>query len=270
MGRSTKVTGASVPKQATRQGQTLASYVYGIVPADTKIPSNEGGLGDPAGKVRLARHGEIAALVSDVDVDQPLGRPGDFLAHERLCDAVAAKVAVLPFRFGAVVANDDAVVSELLEPHHDEFLEALSELEGQAEFIVKGRYVEQALMAEILAENSEAAALREAIRGTSEDATRNERIRLGEIIANTIEMKRATDTQMLTEALAGHYSQAVIREPTHEQDAVNVAMLVEMSDKQALERALGEFGEGWAGRVELRLLGPLAPYDFVIAQEEGT
>lgn len=269
MGRSTKVSGASVPKQSTRQGQTLASYVYGIVPADLKMPPDERGLGDPAGKVHMVRHGEIAALVSDVDVDQPLGQPGDFMAHERLLDAVAAKGSVLPFRFGSVVANTDAVVAELLEPHHDELLAALRDLKGQAEYIVKGRYAEQAVMAEILAENGEAASLREVIRGTSEDATRNERIRLGEIIAASVEAKREVDTQLLCDALSGLYAEGVIREPTHELDAVNVAFLVKTSDQEELERALSEFGEQWAGRVELRLLGPLAPYDFVTAQADA-
>ncbi|HEX4812420.1 MAG TPA: GvpL/GvpF family gas vesicle protein [Nonomuraea sp.] len=268
MGRSTKVSGGSVPKQATRRKQTLASYVYGIVPADARIPSDERGLGDPAGKVTVVRHGEVAALVSDVDVDQPLGRPGDYVAHERLLDAVASAAPVLPFRFGSVVAGADAVVNELLQPHHDDFLAALNELAGQAEFVVKGRYEEQAVMREILAENPEAAGLLEAIRGTSEDATRNERIRLGELIAGALEAKRDMDTRLVCDGLAGHYTQAVIREPSHENDAVNVALLVRTSQQEALERTLSAFGEQWSGRVNLRLLGPLAPYDFVTAQAE--
>jgi Gas vesicle synthesis protein GvpL/GvpF len=268
MGRTTKASRDAVPEQAARRGETLASYVYGIVPADARIPSDERGLGDPAGKVTLVRHGEIAALVSDVDVDRPLGRPGDYVAHERLLDAVSAESPVLPFRFGSVVADTDAVMNELLRPHHDDFLGALRELEGQAEFVVKGRYEERAVMREILEEDREAAALREAISGTSEDATRNERIRLGEIIAGAIEAKRDADTRLLCDALAGYYTQAVIREPSHENDAVNLALLVRTSEQEALERELSGFGDRWADRVRLRLLGPLAPYDFVTAQAE--
>ncbi|MCK2221322.1 GvpL/GvpF family gas vesicle protein [Actinomadura sp. ATCC 31491] len=270
MGRSTEVQGASVPKQASRQNTTLGAYVYGIVPADTQVPPDQRGLGDPAGKVTLVRHGQIAALVSEVAVDQPLGQPGDFLAHERLLDAVSGKTSVLPFRFGSVLTNAEAVVEELLKPHHDDFANALNELKGYAEYIVKGRYVEETLMGEILSENPEAATLREAIRGTSEDATRNERIRLGEIIAGTIEAKRDLDTRLLLDAVTGCYAQAAIREPTHEQDAVNVALLMRTSDQEALEQKLGDFAKRWSGRVDVRLLGPLAPYDFVVAQaDEG-
>ncbi|MGR6923868.1 GvpL/GvpF family gas vesicle protein [[Actinomadura] parvosata] len=266
MGRSTKVSGASVPKQATRQRQNLGSYVYGIVPAGTKVPSDVQGLGDPAGKVRLIEHEDIAALVSDVNVDQPLGRPGDFLAHEGLLDAMADKGPVLPFRFGGVLASTEAVVEELLAPHHDDFKSALDQLQGYAEFVIKGRYAEQTVLAEILAESPEAQSLREAIRGKPEDATRNERIRLGEIITASVEAKRAMDTQMLLDGLTGHYMQASLRDPTHEWDAVHVALLSERDDQKGLEKAMKEFGERWAGRVDLRLLGPMAPYDFVLAQ----
>ncbi|MEV4168442.1 GvpL/GvpF family gas vesicle protein [Nonomuraea sp. NPDC049709] len=266
MGRSTKVSGASVPKQATRRSQNIGTYVYGIVLANAKVTSDERGLGDPAGKVKLVKHGDIAALVSDVNVEEPLGRPGDFFAHEGLLDAMAAKGPVLPFRFGAVLASADAVVDELLAPHEDDFLAALDELKGQAEYVIKGRYVEQAVLTEILAESPEAAGLREAIRGRSEDATRNERIRLGEIITASIEAKRDLDTRLLLDALTGHYVQGVIREPTHEQDAVHVALLAKSSDQKALEKAVRDFGERWEGRVTMRLLGPMAPYDFVTAQ----
>ncbi|MEQ4715211.1 GvpL/GvpF family gas vesicle protein [Nonomuraea sp. B19D2] len=269
MARSTKVSGASVPKQAARREQNIASYLYGIVPADLELGPGARGLGDPAGEVQLVRHGEIAALVSDVNVDQPLGRPGDLLAFERLLDSVAAEAPVLPFRFGAVLANPEAVVEELLKPFHDQFLGALRDLEGQAEYIVKGRYEESAVLAEILAENPEAASLREAIRGRSEDLTRNERIRLGELIAAGIEAKRQMDTQTALDALASHSLTAVVREPSHEQDAVHVAMLAKTGEQRALEKALSQLGERWAGRVNLRLLGPLAPYDFVVAQEQG-
>ncbi|SEG99474.1 Gas vesicle synthesis protein GvpL/GvpF [Nonomuraea solani] len=265
MGRSTEVSGASVPKQGTRQSQKMGSYVYGVVLANTKLP-DEQGLGDPAGKVRLIKHDEIAAVVSPVNVEQPLGRPGDFMAHARLLDSMIAKGPVLPFRFGGVLASPEAVVEELLEPHHDDFLSALDQIKGHAQYVLKGRYVEQALIAEILAENPEAGALREAMRGKDEDATRNERIRLGEIIAASIEMKRNMDTQVAVEALDGTFAQAAVREPTHEQDAVHLAMLSKMSDHKAIEKAVKKLGERWSGRVQLRLLGPLAPYDFVTAQ----
>ncbi|SDH83036.1 GvpL/GvpF family gas vesicle protein [Nonomuraea jiangxiensis] len=268
MARSTRESRASVPRQRPRLTENLATYVYGIVPADMELDQDELGVGEPAGRVEIIRHGEIGALASDIDADQPLGRPGDYLAYERLLDSVAARSPVLPFRFGAVLSDPDAVVTELLEPHHDDFLDALDDLGDQAEYIVRGRYVEATVLGEVLAENPEAAGLRQAIRGLPPEATRNERIRLGEIIAASIEAKRDYDTNLVLDALSSIYSTALVREPTHEQDAVHVALLVRTGDQRALERALTKVGDDWEGRVDLRLLGPLAPYDFVTAQAE--
>ncbi|GAA3719069.1 hypothetical protein GCM10022224_101130 [Nonomuraea antimicrobica] len=262
MGRSTKASSASAPEQAPG-GKNLGSYVYGIVLAETKVAPGRRGLGDPAGEVKLVEHGRIAALVSDVDVHRPLDRADDLRTHEELLDEMAAKGPVLPFRFGAVLANPGSVVTELLAPHHDAYLAKLGDLRGSAEYVVEGRYDERAVLAEILAESPEAVRLRAAVHGTSEDATGPERARLDEIVTASIEAKRDLDTLLLLDGLSGHYTRAALLDPSDERDAVHVALLAEADDREGLERALTEFGERWEGRVELRLLGPMAPYDFV-------
>lgn len=260
-----------MPADATedRTKTRTATYVYGIVPADVEVEQGTTGVGDPPGEVRAVRHGDVAALVSDVEMDRPLGRPDDLVTHEELLDASAADVPVLPLRFGAVVTDDDAVASELLEPHHDEFARALQDLDGRAEFIVRGRYDESAILGEVLSENDEAASLHEQIKGTSEDATRDARIRLGEIISEAIGAKREQDTRAVGDALADHVEASVVREPTHELDAVFTAFLAETEKEEDLEQALQRLARDWDGRVELRLMGPLAPYDFVGAPAPG-
>lgn len=241
-----------------RQG----TYVYAILPADIELTGDISGVGDPPGQVRIIRHGELAALASDVDVSRPLGTPDDLRAHEQVVDASAAEVPVLPVRFGAVLADDDAVAEELLAGHQDELAAELADLEGRAEYIVRGRYAEQAILAEILSENREAARLREQIAGKEPDATRDARIRLGEIISDAVAVKREQDTLALGERMAGRAVASVVRDPTHERDAVHVAFLLDRSQDAGLTEAVAELAKDWAGRVDLRLLGPLAAYDF--------
>ncbi|MEU8384418.1 GvpL/GvpF family gas vesicle protein, partial [Streptosporangium sp. NPDC048865] len=170
-----------------------------------------------------------------------------------------------PLRFGAVVTEVRAVVDELLAPHHDEFRATLDELEGRAEYVVRGRYVEQAVLREVLDEEPEIARLRDAIRGQPEDATWDARMRLGELVNTSIEAKREADTAALAGALDPLCVSIVVREPTHEQDAVHVALLADTDRWPEIEEVLDDFETRWAGRVELRLRGPLAPYDFVRA-----
>jgi hypothetical protein len=244
-------------------GQQTGIYVYGIVPGDVKLNSGVHGVGDPPGEIRLVRSGDLAALVSEVDITKPLGTPEDLQAHQEILDATVTDAPVLPSRFGAVLASEDAVAEELLDAHHDEFAAALRQLEGRAEYIVRGRYAEQAILEEVLSENSRAARLRDRIGGADPDATRELRIQLGEIINNTVADKRQADTRLLLAAMKDHSAASVVRAATNELDAVYVAFLIEVAQAGELERVVQDLSGRWRERVELQVRGPMAPYDFV-------
>jgi hypothetical protein len=261
--------GAMVDMSVAQETQDEAVYVYGIVPADVEVEPDVHGVGDPPREVSVIRQGDIAALVSRVPPDRPLGTPEDLTAHSQLLDSAAAHAPVLPLKFGAVVTDEQTVERELLGEHHDTFRAALEELEGRAEYVIKGRYVQDVVLREVAEENDEVMQLRERISGKPEDATRNDRIALGELVTNAIEAKRERDTAAVAEALAALDVKLTVRPPTHEEDAVHVACLAETARQADLEDEVERFAGEWDGRVTLRLLGPLAPYDFVTTTAGG-
>jgi hypothetical protein len=71
------------------------------------------------------------------------------------------------------------------------------------------------------------------------------------------------DTDTLVEALAPYAVAVAPREPTGEDTAADVAFLIADEERPEFEQAVDELGDRWAGRIRLRMLGPLAPYDFV-------
>jgi Gas vesicle synthesis protein GvpL/GvpF len=253
------------PESDSATGQQTGCYVYGILPGDVELVDDVTGVGDR--EVKLVRTDALAALASEVDLVGPIGTPEDLQVHQRLLDLVAAVAPVLPLRFGAVLNSEDAVRTELLEAHQDEFIAALQELEGRAEFMVKGRYDESALLEEILSQDPEAASLREQIRGKDADATRQERMQLGEIISNAVSAQRDQDTQELLSRMSDHSVASLVRDPTHELDAVNVAFLLDGEQEDELNQVVEDLRIDWDKRVELRVLGPMAPYDFVIPSQ---
>ncbi len=244
-------------------------YVYGILPPDVELTGQEPGVGDPPGVMRLVRAVDLAALVSDVDLTSPLGTPDDLRAHQQILDRSAGGLPVLPMRFGAVLASDDAVAEELLEPHREEFTAALGELDGRTQYVVKGRYSEDVILAEVLAENPEAEQLRDEIRGADDAATRDARIALGELVSRAITSKRETDTQELTDRTAAFCAASVVRDPTHDLDAVHVALLLDDDRAGELDEVIEDLSGEWGPRVELRVLGPMAAYDFVRTADPG-
>jgi hypothetical protein len=246
--------------------QETAIYVYGIVPADVEVESDAEGIGAPPAEVKVIRKGDIAALVSPIPTDEPLGKPECLQAHARLLDGTAAVAPVLPMRFGAVLADEESVGEELLQQNHDEFAEALRALEGHAEYIVKGRYEEDAILREVISESAEAQQLRDSMANLSEDASRQSRMALGELVVNAIESKRQADTEIAIKALDGVAKQVNVRQPTHELDAVNVAVLAAVDDEDQLQDVVDGLVEDWRGRVQVRLMGPVAAYDFVVTR----
>lgn len=241
--------------------RTTGHFVYGVVPADVTPTEAAEGLGNPAAAVSTVRQGRIAALVSEVPLDAALGQPEDLVAYQRLLDGTAGTAPVLPVRFGTVLADQESV-ERLLADNHDAFLAALNELDDRVEFIIRGRYVERALLEQILEDVPEAARLRDAVRGQPEESTMDARVRLGELVNQAVEAARADDTANVTAALETLTVSAVERQPTHEQDAVHVAVLVDNARRRKFEKAVDAIVQRWRGRVDMRLLGPLAPYDF--------
>jgi hypothetical protein len=248
--------------------QTTGFFLYGVVPADVEPTAQAKGIGDPPAPVRTVVHQDIAALVSEVSLDRPLGEAKDLLTFQRLLDGTATASPVLPVRFGAVLADRDAV-TELLAANHDAFLDALHELEGRVEYAVRGRYHDETVLEEVIADNDEVKSLREQIQGKPEDATMDLRIRLGEIVSTAVEAKRNADSQRLAEALEPFADDIVTLAPTHEYDAANVAALVRSEARDEFESAVHELADEWSDRAGVRLLGPLAPYDFATLRQPG-
>jgi hypothetical protein len=127
--------------KATSVQQKKGIYVYGILPGDIEVAADMPGVGD-FGPLRVVCCDGLAALISEVDMSRRLGAPDDRRTHREILDATATAVPVLPLDFGTILAGEDAVTEELLAAHHDEFADALNRLEGRAEFLVRGRYVE--------------------------------------------------------------------------------------------------------------------------------
>jgi Gas vesicle synthesis protein GvpL/GvpF len=235
-------------------------HVYGLIKADTQVPDDLTGFG-PSGRVSTIRHGRVAAIVGDVP-DRPLGVRGDLVAHEAVLDTVAAGSAVVPMRFPAVV-EEDAVVEELLAPNEDHFLALLDELEGRVQFTLTGRYERDAVLRELLMGSDEIRALREKVWDLPEDASYYDRVRLGELVVAALGERRQVEGAQILKQLEPFAVATVSHQLASPEDVVDSAFLVERERQREFDDAVEDIGEELAGRVRLRLLGPVAAYDFV-------
>ena len=227
--------------RAARAGKEKGIYVYGVLPADIEVAA-EPGIGEHPGRLRAVRSDGLAALISEVNLSgRRLGSPADLRIHREILDATAAEVPVFPMRFGTVMASEDAVAEEVLAAHHDEFADVLEQLEGRAEFVVQGYYVEEAVLGEALLEDKQ-----------------------------SVTAKREQDTRTLEHVMEGICVASVVRQPSHELGAVDAAFLVAVDQEGEMERVIEDLARVWEGRIDVQLLGPMAAYDFTgAAKPEG-
>src|SRR3954470_15171118 len=88
-------------------------YVFGVVRAGTPVPAVDAA--GPAAGLRLVEAGDLAAIVGSPPGDRPLGRAVDLVAHDQVLGAfVAAGTTVVPLQFGALLADESAVVEDIL------------------------------------------------------------------------------------------------------------------------------------------------------------
>jgi Gas vesicle synthesis protein GvpL/GvpF len=243
-----------------------AVYLYGVARAGEKLDVQAPGVGANGQGVRRVVHGELAALVSDIEAG-PLVAARGLRAHWRVLEEAATGATVLPVRFGTVMENENEVVDRFLVPRHDHLVAQLAGLSGKVQLSVKAFYDEDRLMRGVVHDSPAVAQLRPRVRNRPKAATYYDRIDLGQLVANEVERAREHDTAMVFERLEP-LAVAARREPPGTPDAaVNAAFLVERSKVDEFSEAVAKLAEEVEGRMRLRYVGPLPPYSFTEEQE---
>lgn len=245
-----------------------AYYVYGVLPAGARAGDRvtSASLG---GNVRTVEAGPLAALVEEIDEERELGTREDLVAHSAVLNEVAETTTLVPLRFGTVMPGTEAVTEELLDLRREELLDILDVLRDTIQFNLRARYQLDDLLREVVLANPEIAALRERVTGVPEDASYYDRVRLGEIVAGEVASRRDEDAQDLLGALAPLAVEHSVKEPSGMDHLLDCAFLVRQDRRADFENAAEQQAERFAGRAQLRLVGPTAVFDFVPGQLGG-
>jgi hypothetical protein len=236
-------------------------FVYAVVRAERDLPA--GLTGVDASPVMLVPYGDIAAVVGEVSLERPPGRRADLTAYSSVMEALLPGGPVAPIRFGTVMTDDQTVVAELLAPREGELSALLTQLDGRVQYNLRASYVEEAVLAEIVRSDPEIQRLREQTRDTPDDTLMGERVRLGQLVSQTWERLAHLDAEHLLSTTAPMVTAHAVRRPPGPAAALDAALLVDSARSRELEDALEQLAQEAEGRMQLSLVGPLAPYDFV-------
>jgi len=236
-------------------------FVYAVVRADRELPDDLTGVDGSA--LDLIRYGELGAVVGEVALDRPPGRRADLSAYAAVMEALLPGGAVAPLAFGCLMPDDHTVVAELLAPREGELTALLEQLEGRVQYNVRASYVEDAVLAEIVRNDPEIQQLRDRTRDLPEDAAVGDRVRLGQLVSQTWEHVARLDADHLLAQMSPMVTASAVRREPGPAGALDAALLVDTARSQELEDVLEVLAQEADGRMQLTLVGPLAPYDFV-------
>jgi Gas vesicle synthesis protein GvpL/GvpF len=229
------------------------AYVYGVTWADSASAAEQG-VGDAS--VRALEHGELAALVSDLPSADVRARRRDLLRHADVLQQAFERSPVVPLGFGTVFASGEDVVAELLEPRYEELVALLQSLEGLVEMTLRAYYDDDAILAAIVRDDPQIAAL----RGS---AAHGDQVRLGEAVAHALAERRNRDADEIVAALSSLAREVVVEDRVADFEVVRAALLADRGVTKDLDAEAEDLAERHDGLIRFKLTGPLPPHHFV-------
>ncbi len=242
----------------------MALHVYGVVAGATPLPGVlRGRLEAP---VRLVVHGDLAAVVSEIDAQARIRRD-DLLAHAQVLESLVERSTVLPMRFGVIVETHEEVALNILEAGEGGLTALLDSFDGLVQLTVKAYHDQDRALKHLLRERLELRELRD--QTAAGPASYRAQLRLGEAIALGLDALADADATMLYEQLSGLAQRIVLGDVTGKNQVLDAALLVQRGARARTDEGIARLSRALPDRLRLRYIGPLPPYSFVDGELAG-
>ena len=244
----------------------MGKYLYCIIPCSDNRTFDADVIGNGGGVVHTVPHNGLAAVVSDSPVTQYESTRRNMMAHEKAIERVMKEFTLLPVRFGTITDSPSPIqdIQKLLGSRFEEFQKLLKDMEDKVELGLKAFWRdEKAIFEEIVAENADIRRLRNSLSGKSPEATHFDRVRLGEMVKEALNRKRAKEAAKILLPLRRIAHSVRENEALGDRMVVNAAFLVNKSKEPEFDDAVSRLEEQFSERVAFKYIGLAPPYNFV-------
>ena len=244
----------------------MSLYLYGLMPAACAGSVRQPGLhGLQDAPVTLRCVGDVAVICSEHDGREIRRTRRQMRAHTQVLEHLVDLAPVLPMRFGLVAASLDEVEPPLAAAD-DRIAAEFARIDGQVEVGLRIAWPREAALGRLLEAEPALARARDALLGRGADA-HFERIELGRRVAEALDRRRTSAQHALVGRIAPRCTEHLLRVPESDVEVLRMECLVP-SDRQgtlaeAAEAAAAEVDFAGASEPEIRLIGPLPPFNFV-------
>jgi hypothetical protein len=228
--------------------------VYGVVRAGAEPVKARGVHG---GTVSVVTGATVAALASPLD-GELLAKRRDIEAHLHVVETAFRAGAVLPFRFGTVVDDEDAM-RRVLEEGAERYAQLLDELDGLVQMTLKvTRSDDDAIRAVVAADDR----LRRVVRRLQGSTAVADQLQLGEQVATAVALLSERDAREITARVTG-MARATVIDDVAPPTVLSIALLLHPEETTALDRIVARLIDDYGSRLSFDYAGPMPPYSFV-------
>jgi len=217
--------------------------------------------------VRAVCHAELAAIVSPAKPVELTKLRKDALAkmlvaHQKVVELVMQGAGtVLPFRIGTYVPSEAAVVDVLLKGN--KLISTLFEaIGGKIEMDVVATWADFASLLKEIGEEDEIKKLKQSLAVHSQGVSVDDQMKVGFMVKEALESRRLEVSRQIVEQLSAVSSAHTRHENMDDQMILNNAFLIATAQRPKFEHMLDELDNKFAGKLNFRCVGPLAPYSF--------
>jgi Gas vesicle synthesis protein GvpL/GvpF len=167
------------------------------------------------------------------------------------------------------LACGDVAALVNLRPNQVRLSLLLAELASKVEFRLKATYVPGVALGQEVSSSRRIQQLEAEIRARPESSTDDARIQLGEVVAAALEDVRVRDARDILDRLLPHCVLSNVLASEGDDVALRVAFLLDEGTVDDFQLVVDQLASEMRGRLELALVGPLAPWDFVDLEPIG-
>jgi hypothetical protein len=247
-------------------------YIFGILNSNTHlrltIPQSllsDGGESPPV--VYAIPYQGLSALVRDSNGSGALPNSKETLArllisHQTVIEKIMAEGAtVIPMKLGTY-AQDENEVDAILNEGYPIMKEIMGRIEDKIEIDVVATWSHFARMIQDAGDKEEIKEFKERCLNQPEGATRDNQMKLGYMIKQTLDDNRAGVSRDIRGRLQAISEDARIHELMDDQMVMNAAFLIPRRRQKDFEEEIEEINKSMQDKLNFRCIGPLPPYSF--------
>jgi len=240
--------------------------VYGIIqePESTRFAFS----GVEGCEVHAVTHQGLAAVVSDTELEEIDPTRKNVIAHTLVQEELLKTYTLLPMGFG-MIANSEEDVVRLLKKNYQGLMDELMRLAGKVEVELKVYWDQAAMIGELRGRSEELTRLEAKIKAAPSPVEAQRLLmEAGQLVERVVLNWKSKYADRVYTSLKASSVDARLNSPLGVKNILNASFLIEKARESDFRDQVYKLDSQYQGKVNLKYVGPLAPYNFVTLKLE--